>query len=518
MRLCDMLDRGAELYPNHPCLSDGTTDWSYAEVRRLSHKVGLALLSSGLQNGDKVAVYSPNHALAYAAIMGASRIGGAWVLLNARNAVDEIIYVLNNTKTDCLFYHSSLSENVARIRQEVPDLRLTICIDQADDGASFVEDWIKPFEGEVPDETPVDSRAVSLMASSGGTTGTPKGIELSHRAVEAATASFLSVMPTGENPVHLMVAPMTHAAGFTSFPMLLVGGKNIFMTDTAPEAIMGMIESHKVTHLFLPPTLIYVMLAHPKVRSYDYSSLKNFIYAAAPMSADKLQEAIEVFGPVMTQTYGQAEAPMICTYLSPVQHAEALETGNGHRLLSCGRPTPYTRVAIMDDDGNLLDRNDSGEIVVRGDIVMNSYLNNPEANAEASAYGWHHTGDVGYIDSDGYVYIVDRKKDMIITGGFNVFPSEIEQVIWTHPGVQDCAVIGVPDEKWGEAVTAIIEPKPGATVDTEAVITLCKEKLGSVKAPKAVHIRDQLPRSAVGKVLKKDIRAEFWRGRDRAVG
>ncbi len=516
MRICDMLDRGAEIYPNHPCLSDGVASWFYREVQARSHKIGLAMLKAGLKAGDRAAIYSPNHAVAYSTIIGTNRMGAAWVLLNARNAVDEIIYVLNSTKTDCLFYHSNFSENVARIRKDVPGLKLTICIDRDDGGAPFIDDWIADIEGQVADAKPVNSALPSIIASSGGTTGAPKGIELSHRAVETCTSTFLSVMPMPEPPVHLMVAPMTHAAGFTSLPMMLVGGTNIFMTETAPEKIMQMIEKHKVSHLFLPPTVIYMMLAHPKVRDYDYSSLKNFIYAAAPMSADKLQEAMEVFGPVMTQTYGQAEAPMICTYFSPAQHQKAL-AGNGHRLLSCGRATPYTRVAIMDDNGRLLDAGASGEIVFRGDLVMNKYLDNAAANEEASAHGWHHTGDIGYIDDDGYVYINDRKKDMIITGGFNVFPSEIEQVIWTDANVQDCAVIGVPDEKWGEAVTAIIEPKPGATIDEEAIIALCKEKLGSVKAPKAVHIRAQLPRSAVGKVLKKEIRAEFWQGRDRAV-
>jgi acyl-CoA synthetase (AMP-forming)/AMP-acid ligase II len=260
------------------------------------------------------------------------------------------------------------------------------------------------------------------------------------------------------------------------------------------------------------------MLAHPDVRKYDYSSLDYFVYAAAPMSVDKLREAVEIFGPVMAQTYGQAEVPMICTYLSPEAHVEAIAGNQAHRLASCGQPALLTPVEIMDDDGAMVPVGERGEIVVRGALVMQGYYRNPEATAEATtADGWHRTGDIGLKDADGFVYIVDRKKDMIISGGFNIYPSEIEQVIWGHAAVQDCAVIGVPDEKWGEAVKAIVELKPGASADAADIIALCKSELGSVKAPKSVEFWDELPRSAVGKVRKKDMRDRFWQGRGRAI-
>jgi acyl-CoA synthetase (AMP-forming)/AMP-acid ligase II len=267
----------------------------------------------------------------------------------------------------------------------------------------------------------------------------------------------------------------------------------------------------------MPPTLIYILLAHPDIGKYDYSSLRNLVYASAPMSVDKLVEAVEVFGPVLTQTYGQAEAAMICTFFSPRDHAEALEGNKRHRLASCGKATPLMRVEVMDDDGRLLPRGERGEIVVRGGLVMKGYYKNPQATAEVSTFGWHHTGDIGVIDEDGFVYIVDRKKDMIISGGFNVFPSEVEQVLWSHPAVQDCAVIGVPDEKWGEAVKAVVELKPDAKAEAAELIALAREKLGGVKAPKSVDFVATLPRSPVGKVLKKDLRATYWAGRERKI-
>jgi acyl-CoA synthetase (AMP-forming)/AMP-acid ligase II len=235
------------------------------------------------------------------------------------------------------------------------------------------------------------------------------------------------------------------------------------------------------------------------------------------MSIDKLKEALNVFGPVMAQLYGQAEAPMMCTFLSPAEHRMAAQS-NGQKILwSCGRRTLLTPVEIMDETGRLLAPDQTGEIVVRGSLVMKGYYKQPELSRRVSRFGWHHTGDVGYKDADGYIYIVDRAKDMIITGGLNVYPSEIERVIWSHPDVQDCAVIGVPDEKWGEAVKAVIEPKPGRQINEGEIIDLCKTKLGGVMAPKSVEVWESLPRSPVGKVLKKEIRKKFWEGRERAI-
>jgi acyl-CoA synthetase (AMP-forming)/AMP-acid ligase II len=228
-----------------------------------------------------------------------------------------------------------------------------------------------------------------------------------------------------------------------------------------------------------------------------------------------LKAAIEVFGPVMMQTYAQTEAPMFCTALMPEEHV--VETGREKLLASCGRPMLLTQVAIMSEDGALLPPGEPGEIVLRGDLVMLGYYKDPEKTAEVSKFGWHHTGDIGVRDENGYFYVVDRKKDMIITGGFNVYPAEIEQAIWAHPAVQECAVVGVPDEKWGEAVKAVIELKPGSALAEEELIAFCKERLGSVKTPKSVDIWPSLPRTAVGKINKKEVRATFWAGHDRAI-
>ena len=511
MRLINYFDRGADLHPRRDCLHDGTRGWTYGAVRPLTHRIANGLRSVGLESGDKVAVYSPNHAMAYACLLGIQRAGLVWAPVNARNAIEENLYILDNTDVAFLFYHSSFETYLARIREACPKIRTFICIDRPE-----FEAWMDRQGETAPDlaEAPED---VAILISSGGTTGRPKGVQITNKAIETMNSIFWATMPIDAPPVHLMVAPMTHAAGVCSFPLLPYGGTNIFMGTADPGAILAAIETHKVTHIYMPPTLIYILLAHPNIGKHDYSSLKHLVYASAPMSVDKLVEAMKVFGPVMTQTYGQAEAAMICTVLSPRDHEEALATNQRHRLASCGRITPLMRLEVMSDDGRILPRGERGEIVLRGGLVMKGYYKNPQATEEASAFGWHHTGDIGVIDEDGFVYIVDRKKDMIISGGFNVFPSEIEQVLWSHPAVQDCAVIGVPDEKWGEAVKAVVELKPGAKATEAELIELAKQKLGGVKAPKSVDFMATLPRSPVGKVLKKDLRATYWAGRERKI-
>jgi acyl-CoA synthetase (AMP-forming)/AMP-acid ligase II len=253
------------------------------------------------------------------------------------------------------------------------------------------------------------------------------------------------------------------------------------------------------------------------VRDFDYSSLKHFLYGAAPSSSTKLREALDVFGPVMTQAYGQTEVPSSVTFMSPADHFDKNGNVNEKRLLSCGRPTPFARVALMDDQGNFVPRGNIGEIVVQGGLVMRGYYKNPQATADTSKYGWHHTGDLAYQDEEGFIYICDRKKEMIITGGYNVFPLEVEQVLLSHPAVQDCAVVGVPDAKWGEAIKAVVELKDGHTVAADDLIALCKQRIGSIKTPKSVDFTDLLPRSPVGKVMRKEVRKRYWTGQGRAV-
>ena len=516
MRLIDLFDRGVAINPEGMCLKDARISRTFNEVQADSYRFANAIAEAGFQPGQKAAIYSPNCVEGFVAMIGLFRSGVAWVPINARNAIDENTYILDAFDVEILFYHSEFEGLLATIREKCPQIRNFVCLDKVGVDAPSMTDWWANVPAADPDVAIGSNDLVGIL-SSGGTTGRPKGIMLTQLNWVTMIANYYATLNPGPNPVHLVIAPMTHAAGIMGVTLMAAGGGSVILPSFDAKAVADTIEAEKVTHLFLPPTAIYMLLSLPGIRERDFSSLREFLYAAAPMAVDKLRECLEIFGPVMVQSFGQAESPMFCTILKQEDHLVVGDPEREHRLASCGRPTLLTPVAIMDDDGNLLAAGERGEIVVRGDLVMKGYYKNPEATEEASLFGWHHTGDIGRIDKDGLLYIVDRKKDMIISGGFNVYPSEVEQVIWSHPAVQDCAVIGVPDEKWGEAVKAIIELKPGATLETDEIITLCKARLGSVKAPKSVEIWDVLPRSPVGKVRKKDIRETFWSGKDRMV-
>ncbi len=380
-----------------------------------------------------------------------------------------------------------------------------------------LEEWMAP-EGTLAPELHAADRSLALMLSTGGTTSAPKAVPVTHRQVTMMCLGFDAHLSEPTPPRYLCATPMTHAAGGVAFPVLAQGGTVVVHDGFDPGNVLASIERNRVTRIFLPPTAVYGLLAHPEVTHRNLSSLRTFVVSASPISPDRLAEAVKVFGPVMVQLYGQSEAPFVCTVLSREDIYEAATNEEFRRhLSSCGRPSLIARVEIMGEDGSILGPEEKGEIVVQSDLVFDGYWQNPERTEEVKRPNWWHgTGDIGVRDTDGFIYVVDRQKDMIITGGFNVYPSEIENVIHTFPEVNDCAVIGVPDSKWGEAVMAVIEPKAGADVDVERVIAVIKERLGSVKTPKQVLIRT-LPRSTVGKVLKRTLRDEFWVGHERRV-
>jgi fatty-acyl-CoA synthase len=370
-------------------------------------------------------------------------------------------------------------------------------------------DWTDPYGN--PD------RLVGLVPT-GGTTGPAKGVRVTSLAWGTMT-EMASHYWRGEtaDPVCLSVAPLSHAAGVVAFVMFAIGATNVVLPSFDALAVLQNIERFRVTHLFLPPTAFYGLLAHPDVRKFDYSSLRVFLLAASPVSPDKLKQGIEIFGPCMCQSYGQTEAPMLLTWLDQKTLAAAASGDHPERLKSCGKPTSAVRLAMMDEQGRILPPGETGEIVARGSLVTAGYYEMPEATAEIRAHGWHHTGDVGYRDEDGYFYIVDRKKDMIISGGFNVYSAEVEAGIMALPQVHECAVVGVPDAQWGEAVKAFVVLRAGQSLTEREVLDHCKTKLGGVKSPKSVEFVSEIAKTATGKIDRKQLRKPYWTGTDRAV-
>jgi len=522
MRPIDYFDRGARRAPGRRFLVGEDISYDFSAADALIGAVAQGLFAAGFEQGDSIAVYSPNHATAVICVFAAMRAGGAWVPVNVRNSAAGNAEYMAYVRTRWLFFHADVAAEAAEVMTALPELRGAVCFGGEVPGvptldafcaagaATALPDWSDPFGAP---------EVVFSRWPTGGTTGPSKGVEMTNANIVAMFELGLTHYVAGreDDIVHLAVAPITHAAGVIIGIFASVGGTTVVHQGFDAGAVLEAIERHRVTHIFLPPTAYYALLDHPRAGEYDTSSLRQILIAAAPVSPDKFRRGVEVFGPVICQCYGQAEAPMLISMLAPEVVARAAAGEHAERLQSCGKVTSCTQVAILDDDGRALPRGERGEICCRGPLVTRGYFERPEATAEARKFGWHHTGDIGYLDEDDYLYIVDRKKDMIITGGFNVFATEVEAPILALPGVLECAVIGVPDERWGESIKAVVVLNPGSALDAGTIIAAIKPKLGGVKTPKSVEIWEAIPKTPVGKIDKKTIRARFWGERDRAV-
>ncbi len=517
MLAIEHFERAVQRFPDRVAVIGDGGAITYRALAEQADRIANALLSCGVAAGTRISILSPNHPMVLACQYAVMKAGCVWVPSNHRNLPADTLRQFHALEVGWLFYHSSLESHVADIRGDLPDVRGMIAIDGPTPTAPGVLDWAAGFPPGAPLPTRRMDDPVAIMTT-GGTTGLPKGAVHTNRSWEANIASYFATFSFRKPPVHLVVAPLTHATGVFHWTMVGRGATHVLCPSADPDAILGMIERHRVTILFLPPTIIYMLLSHPRRKDYDYSSLEYFMFGAAPMSVDKLREATAVFGPVMSQIYGSTETLIMNTILLREELAESLaDPALEHRIASAGREGPFSRIEILDDRGMPLPPGEHGEIAVRGDFVMTEYYKDPQRTAEVRINGWHRSGDVGYKDADGYLYIVDRKNDMIISGGFNIYPGEVEQTVLAHPAVQDCAVVGIPHEKWGEAVLAAVELKAGHTLDEAEFLAFCKGRLGSVKTPKFVEILDRMPRSAVGKTLRRAVRAKYWEGCDRAI-
>ena len=513
------LDHGARRNPDANCLQMGALKMRYRDVQSLSHRIGNKLRSLGLGRGDHASVLSVNDIHAFVCLFGFSRAGVTWVPANPKLSPDDIQYQLDFFECKVVIYQRSFAAVIDELRPSLPGMKAYVCLDAELPNAPSLERWLADAQ-DTPLEVPIEAEDLAMIMPTGGTTGRSKGVSLSNRSLDTFVSTYMYCFPylPTELPVTLAAAPLTHAAGIFSLPTLIRGGHVVILAKADPVEMLDSIEREAITEFFLPPTVIYRMLDVPGVETRKLGSLRYFVYAAAPMSVEKLKQALRVFGPVMAQVFGQAEAPALCTYLSPKDHFEPDGSiGSDERLASCGYPTPLMQVRILDDDNREVADGERGEICVKGGLMMSGYYKKPDSTANTIIDGWLHTGDIGFKDPAGRVHICDRKKDMIISGGFNIYPQEIEQVLWAHPAVQECAVVGVPDADWGESVKAVVELNRGMSVTEAELLALCKKELGSLRTPKSVDFIDAIPRSPNGKVLKRELRDSYWTGQSRKV-
>ncbi|GAA1319818.1 class I adenylate-forming enzyme family protein [Leucobacter albus] len=505
-------DRGWKLNPHGVAYATADESWTFDEAGRMTNRLAHSLISLGVGRDVKVGVLSPNDPLAWLCVLATWRAGGIWVPLNPDHPVDETAGLLDRFDVDVLVYHPSLRALVDQLRT-LPGAPATIVALGASAGDTNLRSWVQEFS-ELDPGVAVSAEDLAVIAPTGGTTGLPKGVMIAHRSVSVMVAHQMLALGYGphDRQVNLAAAPMTHSAGFLSLQATARGGTTVIIPRATVDTVLDAIAAFGVTEMFLPPTVVYRLLDYLQATPRDLSTLRYLLYGAAPMSTEKLKQGIDQLGPIFLEVYGQTEAIAGVSFKTPAEHLDPDgSVTSSARLASCGRPGPLIEVTARNPETfEALPANESGEICVRGDIVMRGYYKNPEKTAETIVDGWLRTGDLGHLDDEGYLFITDRSKDLIISGGFNVYPGEVEQAIWSHPAVMDCAVIGVPHPDWGEQVTAIVELNAGHDATEEELRGFCRDLLGAVRTPKRLYFA-KLPRSANGKVLKKDLRdAGVW--------
>ncbi len=481
-----------------------------AEMSRYLQAYG----ANGIGEGHPIAMLSKNRPEVLFT-MGANMLSATRsTSLHPMASLEDQAYVLEDAGVETLVFDpTAFDERAAELRDRVPGLKTLLSLGPSEVGTDLIA-LAKTFDA-LPLAAPVisDPNAVTGLTYTGGTTGKSKGVMQTYRSGATLTQIQLAEWEWPEDTRFLIATPLSHAGAAFFVPTLLRGGCIVVLPGFDPTAVLEAIQKYKITATMLVPTMLYILMDHPKIDDYDLSSLETVYYGASAMSPTRLKEAIERFGSIFFQFFGQSECGMTISVLKKSEH----DINDLDRLATCGRAVPWLKVALLDDDLNEVPDGEPGEICVRGPLVMKGYWNKPEQTEEALKGGWLHTGDIARKDSQGFMTIVDRKKDMIVSGGFNVFPREVEDVIGTHPAVAQVAVIGVPDEKWGEAVKAVVVLRPDQTVTGDELAELVKAKKGAVHSPKSVDFVDAIPLSALGKPDKKALRALYWGDAGRMV-
>jgi acyl-CoA synthetase (AMP-forming)/AMP-acid ligase II len=518
MRLHDFLDFYAREHPTAEFAIQDGRRLDYAEARDAANRLANAFVQAGVAVGDRVAILSKNSIPYVLTYFGASKAGVAPVPLNYRLAPPELVYIVNDAQAKVLIAAAEYRSPIDSVRDELKTVTRFLSVGGNARGWEDFDTWADGEPTTPPARTVGDGDDVYQMYTS-GTTGRPKGAVLTHGAVTTNFVQSALYFAAEAGERWLIVAPLYHAAAaVTAFVAIFAGGSLFIMTDFDPAEVVRALSEERIARATLVPAMIQACLVGvPDVAQRRYDSLRTVTYGASPISEQTLRRAIEVFQCEFLQGYGMTETTAALTYLSPADHAKALRD-KPELLLSAGRAVAGTEIRIVDDQDRPVPGGTIGQIIARGPQLMRGYWNQEESTAEALRGGWMHTGDAGTMDAEGFIFIQDRVKDMIVSGGENVYPREIEEVLFQHPLVADAAVIGVPDERFGEAVKAVIVLRQGATASEQDIVDFCRDKLGGYKRPRSVDFLTVLPRNPSGKVLKRELREKYWVGHRRRVG
>jgi len=513
----------AKYYPSKRAIVDRPREFAWKEVNVRINQLANAFLGMGCEKGDRIAILAYNSSEYIESIFASAKAGLIFVPLNFRLSVQEIEYILHDSTPKVLLFDQEFSDIVAALRGTFP-LKYIAIGDKAG-GAMEYEKLIKSNSFVEPCEVgiSVDEDDPAEILYTSGTTGSAKGVVHSHRARLAGVLTHVLYGTLNRHDVHLVnVPPLFHAAGYVWMLANAYVGASIIISRLRgfdPEAVLKTVQEESVTNLHMIPITIMELIDFPNIREYDFSSLRLIYYATAPMPVGPLRKALSIFGNIFLQPYGLTEAGPTVTCLGKEEHdISGLSNSEVNtKLRSCGRPFFGRFVKLVDEKGEEVPPHTVGEIIVKSSDIMECYWNNEEETRRTIKDGWLYTGDLAICDEDYYIFLVDRKKDMIISGGENIYSTEVECVICEHRTVEECAVIGVPDERWGEAVKAIVVVRKGEQVSEEEIIQFCKRSLASYKKPKSVEFVMDLPRNPTGKILKKVLREKYWVDRERKV-
>ncbi|MDT8273476.1 MAG: long-chain-fatty-acid--CoA ligase [Desulfomonilia bacterium] len=516
----DLYDRCVTFYPDNIAIKHGDIAYTYGEMQQKTYSLAGALADMGFQKHDRIAFLMSNCPEYIFCEYALAKLGVVRVPLAVLLTSNDHIYMMNKAECKALIYHEKMAPRVEQMIPHLTTVKTFICVSDAPSSVMAGHHHLQTLMAGHPGELPkVDVKPEDLCGIyfTGGTTGLPKGVMLSHRSWVGTFLTELLEFRLEYNEVFAFATPLTHAGGCLMIPVMIRGGTCLIMDHFDPKLFLELTQKERITSAFLVPTMLYVLMDYPDLDTYDTSSWRDIIYGAAAIAPDRLKQAITRFGAVFTQLYGQTEAPMAMCVLPKEAHVIEDPVREKEIFSSCGRPCFPAQIKLIDSEGREVPQGETGEIVVRHINMMDGYLKDPETTAETIRDGWLHTGDMAKMDHEGYIYIVDRCKDMVISGGFNIYPREIEDVLHEHPAVKNVAVIGVPHDKWGEEVKAIVVLYEGKTVDEKELIQFVKDRKGSLVAPKSVEFWREIPLTNLGKVDKKKIRAPYWESKDRKV-
>jgi acyl-CoA synthetase (AMP-forming)/AMP-acid ligase II len=511
--IADLIDHWRRATPDREAVRCGERAWTWTEWADRVRRNAAAQRAAGLGPGDRIAVLDKNDPSCLETTLGCALAGTANAVVNFRLSAEEIAYVIADSAATVLLVGAEFVPLLDSVRDRLPDLRRVVVVGGEQDE---YEDWLASAEPLAEPVAP-DPGDSFLQLYTSGTTGFPKGAMLTHRAMLAHSLAAADDVTMDSDSVAMVAMPLFHVGGSSwAVSALFHGARIVVVREINPPALLDELVKTGTTHSFFVPAVFAFLLQVPDVAQRDYSAVQGFLYGASPMPLPLLRATLATFPVDFFQVYGMTEASGAVTSLGPAEHRDR---ANEHRLASAGKPLPGVEIVIVDPvDGSHLGPGEKGEVWVRTAQLMAGYWHKPEESAAAlTGDGWLRSGDTGYLDEDGYLYIADRIKDMIISGGENIYPAELERVLVEHPSVAEVAVIGVPDDRWGEVGKAVVVPAPDVEFDGEALLAYCRERIASFKCPKTVEVVAELPRNPTGKVLKRQLRAPYWEGRERAV-